>query len=220
MSLYLSNGPPEMMSRVLAVVRHLKWQHIAYLEALSAHVDLSIAVSGEAHTGAFRHLKDTGLPATNIGMPGQVNIVKLRTALASHEPRIVHVMYYFHEELTILLRQIVGPDVKVVFECRDPLSSLWAGAAVARADLLERAAIRASDGHIFVSRATREYLSKRHGLDLSGALIVPHGFSRDTIAMPSEKLSVRDQRVHMALVGTASAEWSAPLEWSGLNVSA
>jgi hypothetical protein len=123
---------------------------------------------------------------------------------------VTHCLYYLHERATLVLRGILdevagdGRRAPLVFECRDPLTTLRPSQPENAS--LERAALTAADGWIFVSEATRRYYERVHGLDLGRALIVPHGFAERTVAPPEPKLSLQDGRLHLALVGTAVAD--------------
>jgi len=192
---------------VLAVVSRFKWVHIDYLAALGEHFDLRVAYAGEGGRGAAQDGIRDGIRATPIGLPRDVGIdsvrPKLAEAIASHQPELVHVMYYNHEDLTLMVRELVGPDVPVVFECRDPLTTL-AGATPGDGYFeLERGALEASDRQIFISEAMRGYYERSHDLDLADALVIPYAFPGFTIAPPQPKLSASDGRTHIALVGTA-----------------
>jgi hypothetical protein len=113
-------------------------------------------------------------------------------------------MYYNHDELTLIVREIVGDGVPVLYECRDPQTTLSGADRDSDVWTREGEAIRASDAQILATRALRSYLERGHELDLEPtSLIVPHGFARRTVAPPSPKLSARDGRTHIALVGTA-----------------
>jgi hypothetical protein len=200
--------------RMLAVVSRFKWIHIAYLEALSRQFDLLVVWAGDGHVGAAQAALAEGLRGTAIGSVDDSGIGtvrrRLRTVLRAWQPDVVHVMYYLHEELTLLVRELAGEDVFIVHEVRDPLT-VFSGPRRAgpgsRYWQLERAAVEASDAQIFVSEALRAYIERTHGLDLGArSLIVPQAFARRVIAPPSPKLSARDGRVHVALVGTADDE--------------
>lgn len=194
--------------RVLAVVSRFKWVHIDYLAALGEHFDLRVAYAGEGGRGAAQDGIRNGIRGTPIGAyPQEVGKDEVRARLAEaideHQPELVHVMYYNHEDLTVMVRDLVGPDVPVVFECRDPITTL-AGATPGDGYFkLERRALEASDRHIFISEALRDYYERCHELDLTGALIIPYAFPGFTIALPQPKLSASDGRTHIALVGTA-----------------
>lgn len=190
--------------KVLIIVAHFKWQHIDYLSALARHSILEVAIVGEAHQGAVKAFRKTGRTVHSLGQFRQLEPERLEQLLAHCQPDVVHLMYYFHEELTILARRLAPARVKVVYECRDPLTTLMAGDSAAKSRFLEKHALRASDARIFVSEAMRDHLATLHDQDLSEALIIPHGFPASAIAPPSEKLSATDQRMHIALVGTAS----------------
>lgn len=196
--------------RVLAVVARFKWVHIDYLNALGEHFDLVVAYAGEGGRGAAQDGINDGVRGIPIGFPKHDGRDSVRARLAevieNHRPDLVHVMYYNHEDLTLMTRELVGSDVPVVFECRDPLTTL-AGATPGDGYFeLERRALEASNRHIFISEAMREYYERSHELDLGDALIIPYAFPGETIAPPEPKLSASDGRPHIALVGTADDE--------------
>ena len=197
------------MTRMLAVVSRFKWQHIDYLAALSEQFDLGVVWSGEAHEGAVAKGVEEGVirggPVGRVAEDGVDRVrARLREAIETWDPDVVHVMYYRHEELTLILRELLGGRTPIIWECRDPLTTLEGPPPNSPKWALERDAILASDAQIFVSKAMRDYLERTHGLDLRRrSLIVPQGFPRRTIAPPSRKLSAADGRVHIALIGTA-----------------
>lgn len=194
--------------RMLAVVSRFKWVHIDYLAALGEHFDVRVAWSGEGGNGAPQDGVREGMRGEPIGWIKDVGVAEVRSRLddviSEWQPDLVHVMYYNHEELALMVRELVGDAATVVLECRDPLTTLTGAPPGSERWNLERDAIAASDLQIFVSRALRSYLERSHGLDLEAtSLIVPNGFPRRTIGPPSPKLSAHDGRVHIALVGTA-----------------
>ena len=194
--------------RLLAVVARFKWVHINYLKALEEHFDVRVAWSGEGGKGAARDGAAEGLRAAPIGWIPEAGSVEVRSrldqALSDFEPDLVHLMYYNHDDLTLMTRELVGDSATIVYECRDPQTTLSGGERGTEIWARERGAIEASDGQILVSRALREDLERRHHLDLAKtSLIVPNSFARHTICPPSAKLSAGDGRVHIALVGTA-----------------
>jgi hypothetical protein len=189
-------------------VSRFKWSHIDYLHALAGVVDLHVAWSGEAHGGAVAQAASEGLSPTAIGRLGEesreVVRARLAAAIEAVEPDVVHVLYYHHEELVLMARELVGDRAAVVSEIRDPLTTLRNASAGSPEWELEGAALRASDAQVLVTRATRAYLEQAHGLDLGAtSIVVPHGFARRNLSPPSEKLSAHDGRIHLALVGTA-----------------
>lgn len=195
--------------RVLAVVARFKWPHIDYLGALGQHVDLTVAWSGVGHDGAPERAIQEGLPAVSIGSiaaDGEAVVrANLTTMVERFRPDVVHVMYYTHEQLTLLVRDVVGAAGLIVWECRDPLTTLEGARPGSPEWEAEAQAISAADGHVLVSAALRSYLETAHGVDLSDALIVPHAFAARNAGPPAEKLSAADGRTHIALVGTADA---------------
>ena len=200
--------PAARRQRVLAVVSRFKWQHIDYLRALADPVDLTVAWAGEGHAGAAARGGREGLRTIPLGTIqdsglGEVR-ARLADAIAAAQPDVVHVMYYNHERLTLLVRELVGSRVVVLFECRDPLTTLSGASPGSPPWQLERAALEASDVQLFVSEALRAYLERVHGLTLAPtSLIVPHAFAGRNAGPPADKLSTRDGRAHIALVGTA-----------------
>jgi hypothetical protein len=193
---------------MLAVVSNFKWVHIDYLRALGEHFEIRVAWSGEGGRGAPADGVREGLDAVPIGNVRKEPLEGIRDRLAEEvarfEPDLIHVMYYFHEELVVTVRELVGDAVPVVFECRDPRTTLTGAGPGDEAWVLERDALQAAEAHILVSRALRSYLERSHGLALQPtSLIVPQGFARRNVGPPSPKLSAEDGRVHIALVGTA-----------------
>ncbi len=197
--------------RMLAVVSRFKWQHIDYLAALAAHFDVRVVWSDEGHEGATAHALKEGMRGSDIGGIDAVGIAAvrsgLRDAIAAWEPEVVHVMYYRHERLALLARELAGDRALVVLECRDPLTTLEGALPGSAFWQREHAALDASDAQILVSRALRRYLERAHGLDLAPtSLVVPHAFPRRVAGPPAPKLSAADGRLHIALVGTVSAD--------------
>lgn len=193
---------------MLAVVGRFKWVHIDYLSALGEHFDLSVAWAGEGGKGAPLDAVAEGMRGVPIGRIQELGETEVRAnlarAISDWQPDVVHLMYYNHEELTIMARELVGDTARVVFECRDPLTTLTGASPGSERWKLEHDALAASDAQIFVSDAIRSYFQDGHGLDLgSTSLIIPCGFARRAVAAPSGKLSAEDGRVHIALVGTA-----------------
>jgi Glycosyl transferase 4-like domain len=193
---------------MLAVVARFKWVHIDYLKALEEHFDVRIAWSGEGGKGAPQDGLREGLRGVPIGWTRDLGADEVRTrlerVLSDWPPDLVHLMYYNHDDLTLIARDLVGEGVPIVYECRDPQTTLSRAAPGSEIWARERDAIVASDAQIFVSRALRSYLERSHSLELGeSSLVVPASFARHTIAPPSPKLSARDGRVHIALVGTA-----------------
>jgi hypothetical protein len=193
---------------MLAVVARFKWIHVNYLKALERHFDVMVAWSGEGGKGAAEDGLREGLRGVPIGSvrdlgPAEVRS-RLANAIADWQPDVVHLMYYNHDDLTLMVRELVDHTVTVVYECRDPQTTLSGESPGTDLWKRERDAVEASDAQIFVSDALRSYLEQAHGLELRAtSLIVPSGFARQTIAPPSPKLSAGDGRVHIALVGTA-----------------
>ena len=113
-------------------------------------------------------------------------------------------MYYNHEDLTVIVRELVGDSVPIVFECRDPLTTLTGASPGDGHWTLERKALLAGDRQILISKAERAYYERAHGIDLAdSSLVIPYAFPGGTIAPPSPKLSAMDARTHIAVVGTA-----------------
>lgn len=198
--------------RVLVLNTRFKWTHIDYLVALGKQVDLKVVVGREIHPGAIASARRWGLDmlevAAEIGPTWEDAVGGL---VQEFRPDVIHTLYYFHEEQTTAIRRmidetpIVDPRPTLVFECRDPLSTMRPEGD-ARITSVERDALRAADAWVFVSDATRRYYERLHGIDLAAALVVPHGFAERTVGPPAPKLSSVDGRVHMALVGSASAD--------------
>lgn len=202
------HGAADTPRRVLALVARFKSSHIDYLHALASRARLTVAWSGEARPGVAGTAGQEGLAPIAIGSLADTPVAEVRRRLEQLidgiSPEVIHLMYYRHEALVSLVREICGPDVTIVFECRDPLTTLQHASPGSPPWRLEAAAIRASDGQILVSDALRSYLERSHDLDLSASsLIVPHAFAARTAGGPQPKLSDRDGRPHLALVGTA-----------------
>jgi glycosyltransferase involved in cell wall biosynthesis len=197
--------------RVLALVSRFKWLHIDYLHALAGVTDLSVGWSGIVHEGSVDTAVREGLRLEALGDVHGAQREQVRGRLAALleavQPDLVHVMHNRHEELVLLARELVGDHTPIVCEIRDPRTTLERAFPGSPAWELEASALAASDGRLFVSRALREYLEDAHRLDFAAtSLVVPHAFARRNAAPPAEKLSVRDGRVHLALVGTADDE--------------
>jgi len=189
------------------VVSRFKWVHIDYLNALAEHFDLVVAYAGEGGQGAAQDGIRAGVRGVPIGYPPdegpEAVRARLAEAIADHRPELVHVMYYNHEDLTLMVRELVGPEVPILFESRDPITTLTGATPGDAYFELERRALEASDRHIFISEALRDYYERGHDMDLSGALVIPYAFPGFTIGPPQPKLSESDGRTHIALVGTA-----------------
>ena len=160
------------LMKVLAIVARFKWTHIDYLHALAERVDLSVAWSGEGHTGAAERAAHEGLPLEPIGRIGEVPRDEVERRLAAlveaRPPDLVHVMYYHHEELVLMSREVVSDRAVVVCETRDTLTTLTGAQRGSPEWNLEAAALRASDAQVLLTAATRAYLESAHGLDLEG----------------------------------------------------
>ena len=198
--------------RVLVLNTRFKWTHIDYLVAIGKHVDLRVVVTREVHSGAIANARRWGLDMIEVDEEkGQAWEDAVRGILREFRPDVIHMLYYFHEEQTVAVRRIIdaAPPADhrpmLVFECRDPLTTMRPQGN-ASVESLERAALHAADGWIFVSDATRLYYERLYAIDLSAALIVPHGFAERTVGPPAQKLSAVDGRLHVALVGSAVAD--------------
>src|SRR6478735_5463323 len=197
--------------RMLAVVGRFKWVHIDHIRALNEHFDVFVAWSGEGGIGAPGDAMREGMRGAPIGWirddgPDEVR-ANLARVIDEWQPDVVHLMYYNHEDLTLMVRELVGDGTPVVFECRDPLTTLRGAPPGSSLWELERDALVASDAQVVVSDAMLRYYETSHELDLSAsAIVIPHGFARRCVAPPSPKLSAQDGRVHIALVGTADEE--------------
>ena len=129
---------------------------------------------------------------------------RLSAAILSCKPDVVHLMYYFHEHLVLLVRELAEKKTLIVFECRDPLTTFGDANLRSTSRQLERVALLVSAGQIFVSAALRNYYERLHSLDLAKtSMLVPHAFARRNIGPQSRKLSLDDGKTHLALVGTA-----------------
>lgn len=194
--------------RVLAVVSRFKWQHIDYLAALAERFDLTVAWADEGHQGAVAHAIRRGLRLCSLGWTkeGDVKAVRSRLseAILKCQPDVVHLMYYFHEHLVLLVRELAEKRTLILFECRDPLTTLVNADSKSTYWHLEGVALRLSDAQIFVSAALRNYYESLHGLDLTEtSMLVPQAFAQKSAGSLSRKLSLDDGKIHLALVGTA-----------------
>ncbi len=194
--------------RLLAIVARFKWVHIDYLAALNEHFEVFVAWSGEGGKDAPLDGVRAGMRGVPIGWIAADGADPVRANLdgviASFRPDLIHVMYYNHEDLTLIARELAGEQLPIVFECRDPLTTLTGARPGDSGWVLERDAIAASDRQILISGAQRDYYERAHGLDLGGSsLVIPYAFRGATVVPPSPKLSAQDGRTHIALVGTA-----------------
>lgn len=188
--------------RVLAVIARFKWQHIDYLLALAEHVELKVAWIEEIHEGAARHAAHRSLDMVRIGS-GESAGPGLRALCHGWSPDVLHLMYYFQDELTVLARMLVPPGTAIVHECRDPSTTVLRAKRGTRIWNLEAAALAAADGCIFVSRAERDYLEYTHRIVLGPkSLLAPHAYPRSGAGPLRSKLSEEDGRVHIALLGS------------------
>lgn len=202
--------------RVLAVVRRFKWQHIDLLLALAQEVDLFVAYSVEGHEGAVARGRRQGLSLEDLGTPADPDegdlVDGLSAVVTRTRPDLVHVLYYQHEALTVRLRAVLGDGTPLVFECRDPITTLRGARPGEPTWRREADALRSADAWIVVSDALLRYYERSHGLATPDVLVVPHAFAAATAAPPVPKLSAADGRVHLALVGTAS-EYPRASRW-------
>jgi len=201
-----SNAPGGRL-RVLAVVARFKWSHIDYLAALGNEVDLWSTWSSTGSEGAPERAVFEGVRLRPLGALATDGEEAVCAALADSiervQPDLIHVMYYTHERLTVITRRL-APGIPLVWECRDPITTLTRASPASPTWALEGEALRAADGHILVTEATRDYYERGHGVDLSDALIVPHAFAARLAGPLRPKLSSVDGRTHIALVGTAA----------------
>ena len=203
---------PQDRLKVLAVVARFKWTHIDYLVALGKQVQLRVVVIHEFHAGAVANGRKWGLDIVLLDPVSDPEAYsdRLQREVDTFKPDIVHMLYYLHEKLTLIMRDILNVDksksrpARLVFECRDPLSTMEPPDKPGVAEL-EKAAIQAADGWVFVSEATRTFYEQQYELELGQSLIVPHGFAERTVGPPAPKLSATDGRLHIALVGNALA---------------
>jgi len=162
--------------RVLAVVSRFKWQHIDYLAALAERFDLTVAWAGEGHQGAVAHAIRRGLRLCSLGWTKEGGVKAVRSRLSEAilkcQPDVVHLMYYFHEHLVLLVRELAEKRTLILFECRDPLTTLVNADSKSTYWHLEGVALRLSDAQIFVSAALRSYYESLHSLDLTETSIL------------------------------------------------
>jgi len=194
--------------RVLAVVSWFNWGHIDYLSALAEKFDLTVAWAREADRGAVAHAISRGLRLCSLGGAEDNGLKMVRDRLSQavieYQPDVVHVMYYFHEQLVLFAREVAAEKTLIVFECRDPLTTFVAPNLKSMSRRIEELALRASDAQIFVSAALRSYYESLNGLSLGDtSILVPHAFAQRNAGALARKLSSDDGKIHLALVGTA-----------------
>ena len=197
--------------RVLALASRFYMDHLDHLAVLAQHCELTIAMNTEREAGTVARAASEGLPVTSIGSIGLQKIeARLAKLVEQVRPTVVYTLWDTNEELTLIARRVVADDVIVVHKCSDPLTTLFGMATSFHGHqpaYLEREALRASDGQIFVTKAIRTYLEQTHDLDLeANSLIVPHAKSEQTIGPSPTKLSTQDGQVHIALVGFAHSD--------------
>lgn len=197
---------------MLVIASKFKLSQIEYLKAIAEHVELEIAVNGEEREGMTQLARKEGLRATPIGRLGLGAVAaRLRRLLSSFQPDVVHTMYHYNDEVTVMARDLAAAGTVIIHESRDPLTTMLPMTVLAPgADPweLERKALTASDGWIVVSHAMRRYYERSHDLDLAdGTLVIPMCFcSAASVGPPQEKLSAQDGRVHIALDGSVSCD--------------
>jgi hypothetical protein len=161
----------------------------------------------EHHDGAVARAQREGLQIMSVaGSGAEPDPPKLAEVIAAVQPEVIHALYYKHEQLVHLARELAH-DALIVYECRDPLTLLpRAPGRPSEKLLLERRALQESDCQLFVSGCERGYFERLHGLELTTtSMLVPHGFALRTAAPPQPKLSRGDGETHLALIGTASS---------------
>jgi len=125
-----------------------------------------------------------------------------RLAVDSMRPDVVHCLYYYHDALTLVVRDVLDElrhPAELIYETRDP-------SGIHRPELPEREALRACDGYIFATRAIVDDLFARHLWEPRPHIIIRQSeLYADRDAYPA-KLSDRDGRTHVGLMGTFSEE--------------
>ncbi len=201
--------------RVLFVVNRCKKNQMQYLRSIAAHCSESrVIISYVGH----QNVVDYGLlePGAAIGSvtvlhadeisEDAIDLSKFRTEVRSAveglRPDVVHCLYYYHDALTLVVREVLGelghPAV-LVYETRDPSS-------IHRRDLPENEALHASDGYIFATRAIVDHLFARHLWEPEPHIIIRQSeLYADRDAYPA-KLSDSDGRTHVGLMGTFAEE--------------
>lgn len=200
------SGFPKL--RVLALASRFYMDHLDHLSVLGQHCDLAIAFNTEREEETVAQAIKEGFSVTRIGSIGLPKMEqRLRRLINSWQPNIVYSLWDTNEELTLMARRVVGQTAIVVHKYSDPLTTILGNETPYPGQqpvVLEREALKASDGQIFVTNAMRIYLEQTHNLDFSrSSIIVPHGRPEETVSPPSKKLSVEDGRIHIALVGFA-----------------
>lgn len=127
---------------------------------------------------------------------------EVRDAVANLRPDVVHCLYYYHDALTLVAREVLDElrhAAVLIYETRDP-------SGIHRPALPEEQALRASDGYIFATRAIVDDLFARYLWEPEPHLIVRQSeLYADRDAYPA-KLSDADGRTHVALMGSFSEE--------------
>lgn len=198
-----------MTLRVLAIPSRFYFDHLDHLVVLAQHCELRVAYNNERQPGTVAECEEKGLPTTQIGSIGLPRIeARLRALVEEWRPHVLYTLWDTNEELTLLARRVAG-DAVVVHKYSDPLTTLVGREthhAGTQPHVLEREAMRASDGQVFCTQAIRTYLEREHDLSLPNSIVVPHCRSEETVCPPSPKLSLEDDRTHIALVGFAHPE--------------
>lgn len=197
--------------RVLAITTGFYPDHLDYLAVLGQHCDLAIATNGERKPKTVSQAIEEGFSVTRIGSIGfQRMEARLRKLVDNWRPDVVYTLWDSHEEITLMVRRVVGQNAIVIHHCSDPATTLFRMQNVQpghKLASLEKEALEASNGQIFVTNTMRTYLEQTHDLDLSKtSIIVPHARSEHTVCPPSRKLSTDDGRIHIALVGVVVSD--------------
>jgi hypothetical protein len=161
----------------------------------------------ERHEGAVACAQREGLQIRSVAdSDADPDPARLAEVIAAVQPDAIHALYYKHEQLVLLARELARGAL-IVYECRDPLTLLdRAPGGPSEKLVLERRALQESDCQLFVSGRVRAYFERLHGVELAAtSMLVPHGFALRTGAPPQHKLSTNDGETHLGLIGTASS---------------
>jgi hypothetical protein len=126
----------------------------------------------------------------------------MRAAVESLRPDVVHCLYYYHDALTLVAREVLTAlrhAAVLVYETRDPTG-------IHRPRLPEKEALHAADGYIFATRAIVDDLFARHLWEPRPHILIRQSELYADRDAPPAKLSAADGRAHVGLMGTFSED--------------
>jgi hypothetical protein len=201
--------------RVLFVVNRCKKIQMQYVRSIAPRCSESAVIISYI---ANQYVVDYGLLEPNAAI-GSVSVLhpdeipedaidlsrfrrEVQSAVARMRPDVVHCLYYWHDALTLVVRDVLDelrhPAV-LVYETRDP-------SGIGRPELPEKEALRAADGYIFATRAIVDDLFARYLWEPQPHIIIRHSELYAHRDGYPPKLSGRDGRAHVALMGTFSED--------------